>query len=48
MHSKYDNMHKNEMVYVLVCISNHIITCINCMFTSNMIILKIFNYIYNW
>ena len=26
---KYDNIHKNGMVYTLVCIYNHIITRIN-------------------
>ena len=31
MLSKYDNMHTNEMFYVLILINNHIITCINCM-----------------
>ena len=25
MHSKYDNMYKNGMLYVLICINNHII-----------------------
>ena len=29
MNAKYDNMHKNEIVYVLICINNHIITSIN-------------------
>ena len=23
MHSKYDNMHTNEMFYALICINNH-------------------------
>ena len=27
MHSKYDNMHKNEMFYALICINNHVIAC---------------------
>ena len=27
MHSKYDNMHKNRMFYVLICINNCIIAC---------------------
>ena len=31
MHLKYDNMHKNEIFYALICINNDIITCINCM-----------------
>ena len=29
MHSKYDNMHKNDMVYALISINIHIILCIN-------------------
>ena len=29
MHSKYDNMHKNEMFYALIYINNHIIVCQN-------------------
>ena len=32
MHSKYDNMHKNRMLYAIIYISNHIITSINYMF----------------
>ena len=35
MHSKYDNMHKNEMFYALVCINNYIISCINCMLSAS-------------
>ena len=31
IHSKYDNMHKNEMFYTLIFINNHEITIINCM-----------------
>ena len=31
MHSKYDNMHENGMFYALICINNHIVTCLNCM-----------------
>ena len=27
--SQHDNMHKNGMFYALICISNHIFTCIN-------------------
>ena len=30
MHSKYHNMHQNGMFYALICINNHIISCINC------------------
>ena len=29
MYSKYDNMHKHVMVYVLIYLKNHIITSIN-------------------
>ena len=31
INSKYDHMYKNGMVYVLICINNHIITSINFM-----------------
>ena len=31
IHSKHDNMYKNVMFYALICINNHIITCIDCM-----------------
>ena len=31
MHSKYDNMHVNEIFYALICINNHVITSIDCM-----------------
>ena len=34
MHSKYDNMHKNRMIYPLICINNDIIACVNCMLSS--------------
>ena len=30
MHSKYDNMHKNEMFYALIWINNHILAYVNC------------------
>ena len=35
MHSKYDNMHKNEMFYALICINNHLITSINYMLSPS-------------
>ena len=31
IHSKHDNMHKNRIFYALICINNHIISCIDCM-----------------
>ena len=31
MHSKYDNMHMNEMFYALIWINNHLIISITCM-----------------
>ena len=31
IHLKYYNMHKNEILYALICIKNHINSCINCM-----------------
>ena len=34
MHSKYDNIHKNEMFYVLIYINNHIIISINCILSA--------------
>ena len=30
LHSKYDNMHKNEIFYALICINNHIFECQYC------------------
>ena len=30
MHSKYDNMHKNEIFYALISINNDIIACYQC------------------
>ena len=35
--SKYDNMHKNEMFYVLNCINNHVIIIISCMYHAPLI-----------
>ena len=29
MYSNYDNMHKNEIFYALICINNQIISCLN-------------------
>ena len=31
VHSKYDNMHKNEMFYVLICFNSHVIISRNFM-----------------
>ena len=31
MHSKYNNIHKNEIFKALICINNHVIMSINCM-----------------
>ena len=31
IHSKYGNLHKNGVFYALICINNHIITCIDYM-----------------
>ena len=25
---KYDNMHRNEIFYVLICINNHVLSCL--------------------
>ena len=34
IHPKYDNMHKNGMIYALIFINNHIIININCMLST--------------
>ena len=34
IHSKHDNMHKNEMFYALICTNKHIIICIDCMLST--------------
>ena len=31
MHSTYDNMHKNALFDVLICINNNLIVKLNCM-----------------
>ena len=36
MHSKYDNLHKNEIIYVLTCINNKIISSINYMLVGHI------------
>ena len=35
IYSKYDNIHKNIMFYVLIYINNYIIICIICMLSVN-------------
>ena len=35
VHSKYNNMHRNIMVYKLICTNNHEITNISCMLSSS-------------
>ena len=35
MYSKYDNMYKHVMVYVLICLKNHLITGINYILSLN-------------
>ena len=35
VHSKYDNMHKNEMFYALIYINNYVITSISCMLLND-------------
>ena len=35
MHSKYDNMHRNEIFYALTCINNHANTSISCILSMN-------------
>ena len=34
LNSKYDNIHRNRMFYVLLCINNHVITSISCMLSQ--------------
>ena len=34
MHSKYDNMHINVMFYALICINNHVLSCLDCMLSA--------------
>ena len=36
MHSKYDNMHNDEIFYALICINNHVISSINYMLSMIM------------
>ena len=31
MYIKYDNMHTNGIINALICINNHVNSCINCM-----------------
>ena len=38
MNSTYDNMHKNEMFCILICINNHVIISKNCMLSSCQLI----------
>ena len=38
MHSKCDNMHKNDIFYTLICINNHEITSISCMLSIHRLI----------
>ena len=35
MHSKYDNMHSKGIFNALVCINNHVNSCINFMLSSS-------------
>ena len=35
IHSKYDNVHINVMFYALNCINNHVLSCLDCMLSSN-------------
>ena len=36
MHSKYDNMHKNGMIYAVKCTNSHVISSINSMLSDFM------------
>ena len=35
MHSKYANMHKSRIFYVIIYINNYVIIAINCMLSTN-------------
>ena len=49
MHSKYDNMYKNGMIYALICINNHIITDINYMLlVTNIAFIEVSRYRHNF
>ena len=37
MHSKYDNMHTNGIYKGLICINNHINSCISCMLLGSRV-----------
>ena len=43
IHSKHDNMHKSGMFYALICINDHIISCIICMLSLIQGVLQPFN-----
>ena len=48
IHSKYDNMHKNGMFYALICINNHIFSCIICMLSiTSLNVTSIFDILLN-
>ena len=34
IHSKYGNLHKNRIFYVLICINTHVNSCINFMLSG--------------
>ena len=34
-HSKYDNMHRNGIFYALICINNHVLSCLISMLSTN-------------
>ena len=40
MHSKYNNIHKNEMVYVLIYNNNHVIISVNFMLSMTSHFIK--------
>ena len=47
IHSKYDNMHKNVMFYVLCFINNNVIISLNCMLSITCVAFQILNSINN-
>ena len=35
IYSKHENMDNNVIFYTLICINNHIISCVNCMISTS-------------
>ena len=48
MHSKYVNMHMNDMFYALICINNHVIVSVSCMLSMDMCFRQPHNHASPW